>query len=525
MTNNDEIRIDKSVIEKFDNVYRRFVSTDRVDVFHKMTRSEYYKYCINKIAKMNIQDNKIKRDILSELIDKPKNVTENNITEKIGNPFEILQYDTKTEIQQLVEKRINWFKNYGNCAYSCSCGSGKTIAGIYIMYYKQCRTLIISSRSAVNDQWKVTLETLYPNIIIQTKDGKYKNGVKINTDTPSDVYIFTPQYLANKLNELNKIDKPFSPSLIIYDEVHSLLSNAFIQVLLMPFINVIKGTWTELPYMVALSATYPDESTTINRESLNRIKKIFGGIMTTSSTITNIPVKVWDYRDHYIRVDNNGKQYTGMSALGAYDMKYKSLNEIEAINYFCDKIDKENTIKICPEYKGIIMTRTINASVYAAIYVHNRWKCNVVLVRTSDVPCKYFDKDETIDYNIDEINIENNDIQKIPGMSCAFDKCKDKCCIIVGTTSRLKEGFSVQNLVWGICSHFCYSTISRVQILGRIRRNSTDDELNKHERIFYVLSKRIPSTITIPNHTSQHRVLYDFNIEKIIFKNENYIRI
>lgn len=513
---NSKEEFDATCILTFDKVYKEFINEDRVDVFDGMSRSEFR--C--KYSNMANNDKQVAVEKLLELKKRPKNIKENSLSYTIENPFDLLNFDEKTDVQQKIEKHSEWMKYYGNYAYSCSCGAGKTVAGIYLMYKKQCKTLIISSRNAINDQWKVIIEQLYPNLIIYTKDGYYTNGSKIpkrNTKClVPDVYILSPQYLVTKL------DMEFNPGLIIYDEIHSLLSKEFIKVLLMPMVNVIKGRWSELPYMIALSATYPSKSTWQGREANNRLNKIFGSIFLSTSTITNIPVKVWDYREHYEREDKEGEKLTGQEARGNFDSHYVPLDDIEAIEYFCEKINNEGTIKICPEYKGIVMTYTIDTSIYAALYVHKFWNCNVVLIRSSTEQCIFFEKDKYLDVEVDPmITLSSLNI----GEKCDYKDVVDKCCIIVGTLQRLKEGFSIQNITWGICTKFIYNTIPRVQILGRIRRNSNNKDLNKQERIFYVCSGCVPNTIGIPNYKGKHKITYDFSSERTLFKLENYIRI
>lgn len=505
---------DSTCILTFDKVYKEFVNIDRVDVFDHMSRSEFR--CKYSSEIKNNREAALKK--MSELKSKLKNVEENNLSCRIENPFTLLGYEEKTDVQQKIEKHSDWMKFYGNYAYSCSCGAGKTVAGIYLMFKKQCKTLIISSRNAVNDQWKVIIEKLYPKLIVCTKDGNYSNGSKVSKYLEPDVYIFSPQYLVNKL------DMNFNPSLIIYDEVHSLLSKQFIKVLLMPMNNVINGKWSELPYMIALSATYPSKSTWQGREANNRINKIFGSVFKSPSNITNIPVKVWDYRNHFERENKDGVKLTGEEALGQYDSRYKPLDDIEAIEYFCKKIQDEGKIKICPKYKGIIMTYSIDSSTYAALYAHKFWNCNVVLVRAAGEPCIFIEKDKYLDYEFNQL-VSFKDIEKTIGLRCDYKNVIEECCLVIGTIHRLKEGFSVQNITWGICTKFVYNTIPRVQILGRIRRNSNDDELNRHERLFYVCSGSVPNTLGIPNYKGKHKINYDFKFEDNLFKMENYIRI
>ena len=111
------------------------------------------------------------------------------------------------------------------------------------------------------------------------------------------------------------------------------------------------------------------------------------------------------------------------------------------------------------------------------------------------------------------------------GIKCEYKNVVDNCSIIVGTFHRLKEGFSVQNITWGICTKFVWGFISRIQLLGRIRRSSNDEELNNKKRIMYVCSGSIPSTIGIPKAKEPHRITYDLDSEMKLFEMENYIRI
>lgn len=504
----------------FDEVYKEFIITQMknkehiTDVINGKTRSEYRTFHINRL-KSN-REEAIKH--LNVLKQNPKLVPQNNISTPIADPFEILGFTDKTDVQLKVEKHSEWMKYYGNYAYSCSCGAGKTLAGIYVMYKLQCKTLIISSRNAVNDQWLRLIETLYPNLIIRTKKGTFKNGKRVPKVLQPDVCIFSPQYLKNKL------DYDFDASLIIYDEVHSLLSKEFIKVLLFPLLKVNSGKWNELPYMVALSATYPSNSTQVGKEANTRINKLFGSVFKFPSIVTRIPVKVWDYRDHYEAFDKSGNVVKGEQARGSFDNKYEPLDDFETIKYFCDKIREEGRIKICPEYKGIIMTYTINSSLYAALYAHRFWNCDVVLVRAADESCLLLEKDKNMDFEFNT-GVTLSCLRNNVGVWCDYKDVVDRCSVIAGTVQRLKEGFSVQNITWGICTKFVYNTIPRVQILGRIRRNSNDEELNNHERIFYVCSAQVPTTIGIPHYRGKHRILYDFATERMIFKEENYVRI
>lgn len=511
----------KSSDRVFMKTFMKFLNTDNNDVFEvagkRLTRSELR----TLIAKTN-GDVKL-------LTSRPKNTPINNLSHKIKNPFEILQFNDQTDVQKLVMKHSNNVQFTGNYAYSCSCGAGKTVAGLYLMYKLQCKTLIISSRNAVNDQWKKSIELLYPELSIVTKDGATSSvkqepidisieAMLKNLNTPStqtqktpDVCIVSPQWLTKHMdlmipiNKRNKIQ--FLPSLIIYDEIHSLLSEEFINVLTLPYQNVVDNTCEYLPYMMGLSATFPT-----NGVLSNIVNHIFGSVFRSNSEVTNIPVDVWDYRDHY---PNLGTKF---------DSRYHPLDDYETIHYF---FGDSNTFPTLPEftskYKGLIITYSINSSVYAALYIHKKFNINIMLIRSANEYNVFFPKDVGLDYKFDELV----QLEQLPDIFPRVDNLLhvDESEIIVGTVHRLKEGFSVQNITWGICTKFPWTLESRIQILGRIRRNSDDPELNKHHRIMYVMSSTIPSTVGNPRHFGEHKLLYNLELERMMFEVENYKRV
>ena len=528
----NEIKATEQFKITFDSVYKSFVSKhDRVDVFEGLMRSEFR----TKASKLPPEQAKTK---LIQLKQRPKTIPQ-TLNSPFADPFELLGFDTKTPVQEKVIQHANWMPYYGNYAYSCSCGAGKTVAGLYLIHKFQCKTLIISSRNAVNDQWFNLLFTLYPELIIETKEGWFNKQHKLTSkekrelsedDITPDIYVFSPQYLAKYIDTYN-----LQANLIIYDEVHALLSDEFIKVLLLPLYKVINDEIPELPLMVALSATYPTESTNEGKASINRLNKLFGSVFKMKSEITKIPVHVWDYRDHYSKVNKKTNEViTGEEALGKFDGRYVPLDDYQSIEYFCNKIStiEPNKITICPEYKGLVVAYNINSSVYMALYVHKYFNCNVLLMRAADELVYLLEKDVNLDYEFDdEITLkkfnDDNVAKKLTDyrMKVGGVPAVDTCSIIVGTLQRLKEGFSVQNITWGICSKFVYSTISRIQLLGRIRRNSNNPELNNHYRLFYVVSGTIPSTIGIPNWKGPNKITYDLASEENLFKLENYIRI
>lgn len=482
---------------------------------------------INKYLQIKSNDRSDKR-ILRSNIDEAeidmlplKTVEIDNLSCKIYNPFTSLKSKTLSEIQCLVRKccKEKYLEKRGSLAISASCGSGKTLCGIYLIYHFQCKTLIITTRNAVKDQWYEVLKNLYPNIKIYINNGK---------DEPTndyDVWILTPQYFNNKDRI---IDECFviNPSLIIYDEIHTMLSSntlnhefEFANILKYPFIKCINKVWSELPYLFAISATFPKSSKTI--------EKIFGRVLFTEhNKITEIPINVWDYRDTFT-----------LKLRGKLDSRYRPLHELNFIEYLFSNITfyksetklnvsmgKIGKININKNYKGIIMLSKIDYSVWTALFVQKKLNCNVLLIRASNEQSYYLPINSVKDFKFNKtITLEKFLESNIAIPLTDYRKFVNESEIIVSTISRMKEGFNVEQIVWGICTQFPYSELTRVQICGRIRRNSENKDLNKHERIMYVCSSKVP------NDSFQYgkrkfataKVTYDWNYENELFMKEN----
>lgn len=471
-------------------------------------------------------------------------------TIELNNPFEVLDMRELTHIQQMVQKYAKLFKYYCTFAFSASCGAGKTLAGIYLMHYFGVKTLIISSRSAINDQWECILRAIYPELKIKTIHSK-------KIENP-DVYIYSPQYLVQDLNKF-----PTDVNFVIYDEIHSIVSDKFGECVKEPQRQVKDKKRSTMPYMLALSGTYPKESTII--------AKIFGDHIRTESDITKIPVNVYDY--HGISLTNiikearetfsdNGvkkrskklkhlhdctKELTlpihDLSKLTneqiiSLDEAYIPLDDYEFIDYILPRLNKYD-ISPCVDFRGFIITNTIDSSVYAAVAIANKYDCNVILMRSVDEPSYIISPTE---YTFDETSretltqdyltehYEKINMSKVSLMDVLNDR---NVSVICGCYHRLKEGISIENAVWGICTKFIYSTIARTQILGRIRRTSKNEAITNHVRTFIVNSSGI--------NTNEHKLLsaarkahckmdrsklaplYDFLYESEVFSRENYV--
>lgn len=578
----------------------------------------------------------------------------------IQNPFEILGIEKLTEIQELVMQKYKLFKYYGTMAFSASCGSGKTLAALYLIHKFGLKTLIISAKTSVNDQWEVNIKKVYPELQVWTNKLKNKN-----LPAP-DIYICTPQFLSRDI-DLFPIDVNF----IIYDEVHSLIGEYFSKVLDFPFVQLRSGKRNNIPYMLALSGTYPKNDP--------KLTKIFGTIYKTKSSITDIPVNIYDFhvklfsdfllnlidkpeelnlssriinkckkllsenntivKRNLVDGDSNNEnnfnpeqlleQITNLKSLGEINQKllinfsdyYDLADEYKFIDEIIDLLKNnevqfdstEDLVKNNFKYQlenfvGFIITHTIDCAVYAAIRFADEFDCKTLFTRDnsscsvlisretilkrtsngtdpfkifSDLPDDarreinynsaqhytvhqyiemvrnlieniYHEEDKTnsffrqiftqnfINQNLlltgpNKTGINTNPVNAIKfaeGLSVQRYVDENKISIVVGCDQKLKEGVSVENAVWGICTQFLYSTISRTQILGRIRRTSKNLNVVNHKRIFIVNSGKINNNeFQLRNvarkchkkfNSSNVNLVYDFDYETLVFENENY---
>lgn len=515
-------------------IYNKYVSSIKTpDVFKyknkNILRGEFKQYAVSNTPES--------KSFLQQICEKKKIIQSKYIIQnEIKNPFEILQFNNTTEIQKYIISIAPTMTLFGSYSLGCSCGSGKTLAAIYLIYYLKVKTLIISNRTSINDQWKYIINILYPHLKI--KDINSKKSI----ENP-DIYIYSPQYLTNDLDNF-----PVDIQFIIYDEIHSLTSKIFSQVLTTPMMQVLNGKRDELPFSVCLTATFPIKSS----KEYNLLYKLFGKPQIISSYITTIPVNIWDARNHYKR---DGK--IEEEALGKFDKKYIPMDDYEFIDFCINHIQNKeiisdnktlykNTIdnsllealkSINPlfdiNHKGFIITSTIDSSVYAWLKFHSIFKVGVLLIRNITEKCYYLAPE-------DELHI--NDIQR----NITFDKTIGKkinnindilpnVSIVFGTYHRLKEGISIENATWGICTKFLYSLPARIQIIGRIRRTSNSEDVMNSNKLFIVNSMSITTNelSEIMKSKFKHKKiqnidikpLYDFELEKELFKYENYAYI
>ena len=422
----------------------------------------------------------------------------------INDPFN--GFKKLSNIQKKINEMIPTLDKFGSMLFTASCGAGKTRAALKIVFETKCKTLIISARNAVNDQWLSEIKLLYPKLNIKQKFNQ-----------ECDVLILTPQYILKNYDKITDLNV----NLIIYDEIHSLLAQSFSKVLSLPYELVMNGKIHNLPYMIGLTATLPNSSS----EEYANLLRIFGKEYNTSDDIRNIPVEYTDYRNYVLK-------------RGEFDQNYDVPDDRDVFEYYLDKImnsNEDEQIKPSNKFKLIVITHTINDSIYCACRAAFQLNLNVLLIRAvsessyvitpESLPENYrepdgFDDEDLPKYTLDDFKFDNfaKEVKN-------YQKELNNVAIIVGTDARLKEGFNCGNIVTGICTSFLWSTIARIQILGRIRRNNTDVEINNHRRLFMVCSGRIPSNLTDPRRHKFHlpiKLNYDLEYEKKMFEIENY---
>ncbi len=468
----------------------------------------------------------------------PKTLNGFNISKDIVLVDPLANFEKPSEVQQKMIEQVDRLPFKGSFCLNAACGSGKTVAGLSIIKRLHCKTLIISARNAVNDQWKSEIQKYFPQLKIA--DDKLP---KKESDQ-SDIYIFTPQYLMNHIDvedlKFLKVD------LIIYDELHSLLSNKFSKTLVLGMFMKLNKLYDRLPYMVGLTATIPN----VKDKHYVKIMKIFGRPLKTNDTIRLIPIKYTDVRNV---VPNSFR--------GLFDENYNPLNDFSAIDVLTDFVLKNKQRKFVSQFgsmvdkrlktisipklsnvsdfdfsdrinvqnKFLIITGSIPSSVYGALVACRKFKSNVLLIRAASEKDIYIDHEEFefVDYQFDHtITLETlkSDIKsgKLPAHLCHYKDYLDRTTIIVGTYHRLLEGFNCPDITDGICTKFIWSPLSRVQLLGRIRRSRPLDKTQPMIRQFIMNSGKITSDLKNPRRISKPKVTYESDFEKSLFEIENY---
>lgn len=400
----------------------------------------------------------------------------------------------------------------GNGLFELPCGSGKTLAGISVIQKLKLKTMIVAKSTDVNSQWKTDLTDLYPRLQVNDKNED------ILTRNDLDIYIVTPQYLRLHIKEQEFLSK-LKFGLVIYDEIHTLVSEEFQKSFGVFFKLVTEGYLANLPIFLGLSATINENNKLLNT--------IFGPPEVLTTSIIEKKVNYLDFRDMYTSQQR-----------GVNDINYKPLNceqcltgAYKIIEYFASK----RIVELPHKYnKLVVLTDRIEETFYAAAKTCIYFKSDVLIVREkgknlylkySNIPLELYENDTL---SLDERLDYEDEIRKV-AIKCSIEDYLTECSIIVSTMSRLSQGFNCEYITLGICTQFYWSLPTRIQLLGRIRRNSTDKTLNERKRIFIVNSYRIPTNYN-PNSKfycirRNAKVTYNLSVEKNKFNYLGYNRL
>lgn len=453
-----------------------------------MSIADYITNTINKYINYSLKMSKtadekndnydiFENNILRGMYSKNHSVNVKNISnfkrifrnDNIHSPFEInnlIPNDAQMEI-------INHdYLRFGSGIFEAEPGCGKTLAAIGVIYKYKIKTLIISTRINIKEQWYLEINNAYPELKICNN----------NTLRNSDIYILTPQYILNNLASVQFKKYLDGVGLVICDEIHSMFSNEFGKMLVLSYELVLREITKALPIFLGLTGTFH-----IGLEN-KKIKDIFDRIYYPVMILKRVRTKIIPYIDLYNRYPNHGKN----------DINYK-IKSICDILRTSNEIFEEKHYIPSNEYKLLIVVNTKDDAVEAAIRSSILFHKNSVIVRAGLRNDYYLDYDQIPDFykNEDDYEIEagayTEDVFNDGWMEkCDFYQEQDNCAIVVGTIDKISEGFNCPNCVMGICTLFEYSIIRRIQILSRISRNSNDENLNNHQRLFIVQSGPIP---------------------------------
>lgn len=389
--------------------------------------------------------------------------------DNIQTPFEI---NNLTPNDAQLEIINHDYLRYGSGIFEAEPGCGKTLAAVGVIHKYKIKTLIISTRVNIKEQWYLEINNTYPELRICNS----------TTLRDSDIYILTPKYILNNLSHPLFKRYLLNVGLIICDEIHSMFSNEFGKMLTLPHEIVLRKISKELPIFLGLTGTFH-----ISQEN-RQIQEVFNDIYYPVRILKRYRTRAIPYIDLYNRHPNRGKNDINYKIKSISDMLIISREIFEERNYIPSN-----------EYKLLIVVDTKDDAVEAAIRASIMFHKDSIIVRAglrNDLYLDYnqipdFYKNEN-DYEIEEDAYTEDIIDDGWMEKCDFYQEQDKCAIIVGTIDKISEGFNCPNCVMGICTLFEYSIIRRVQILSRIARNSNDENLNNHQRLFIVQSGPIP---------------------------------
>lgn len=508
-----------------------------------------------------------------------RRVTNNNVINYFNNL-------SPTDTQKTVIKYLYDLLMFGSIAFEAPCGTGKTIAGCYVMSLVSKRTLIISSKCAVNSQWMKTIKQIDSSIPITDL------SMKTQYSKNNCVYITTPQFITNNTNKhkISKLIYDLKIDLIICDEIHTIITEGGVWNECFKIFSNVNKFYTNNNescglLMISFSATFP-----IKLSSSSICRKLFGKPIEPEpfiidkftfdiNELMNYPFTFTDiYKSNmptmqqlFIRTPvqiidmTNADKSIKYNSIWFRDIVW-SIIQLEE----CYKRGLMNNEKI----SGIVMCRFVDSTLWMGLFISVYYNIPVVIIRSNSDKNMYIRcpnteifVDETFDECVntknkiengelnnklnDEPNDKPNDGQNDGQLTEVFkyifkyldkhyqnnkpmkyatkfatkfydkiDKVVDNLYkpfdesytqkIVIGTISKLKEGFSQENIVYGCCSLFSWSLLERVQIAGRVKRISKDSYISNFERVLFVCHAKVPRYL-------DGKIKYRFDLQNKLF--------
>lgn len=434
--------------------------------------------------------------------------------------------------QQLVEDIVK-SANIKRIAIMAPAGSGKTLAGIYFIYLMNSpRTVILSTRLSINQQWEAELKKFNNGMTIVNLSGNQRLPA-----SPPDITICTEQKFKKLWTNVGEKMKPF---IIIIDEAQNMLT---------PTVEYLYRIDTLSTLL--LSATYPlsyspkhdlllkyfDKIHPVMRTSLSNkyiyymedlssnvntcyfvyrlreflIEKKFKMLITTKlilssltryaricksyaysivpgmHKITCLLVRSGNAMSYLLPIDI-GKEAT--SLLEWFIERETVMKWLASRYQYLTKFDEEENVEGLgiPSYEypsyGVypydgIPTSPIAEKKFNELYHVMNSKLGATKFSPVDIRSYSFD-DRLLEFM--KILINDHQLTKIEYNSNIF-QLLPKADVIISTNSRLQEGFNCPEIVFGVFHDFPFNYINRVQLLCRIRRISSDPFIKDFPRL------------------------------------------
>ena len=423
------------------------------------------------------------------------------LPETLENPFE-KKFGTIASMnvpQQTLQKKLEnkLFERFQYVPISAPCAAGKTLMGLQMIHHLKLKTLIISARTAIKEQWMKELYEIWPEMKVFFQTGM--SNKKISQD--NDIWIISPQYLSKHLNA-DTFSHLQEVRFVIFDEIHSMCGESFSKCF------DIWKLFKHQIYMCGLSATFPKNDS----EDGILLSRLFGRpIGLTAEAIVSRRVFVYDFRDKAPNRGNIDQNWFGLSVKQVIDRVCEGIPGIPRLETFQGR---HKFLCVTEEVKESIQCFQMISRYFNSLGLSRK----VVIVREATKGCFLVDCSKVTEKSIDEKWILFN------GSRINMKDIDDSvACGVFGCNARLKEGINIKTLVFGISTCFNYSIAFRIQILGRIRR--TDEDI---KRFFVVNSKRAPNDSeywygSIARHPT--KITYPFEYEAEEFAKNGIKRI